>query len=617
MLRRTDIPTQNGKGTEMKTGGKPSERITRLALTSAVAGATLLGCATPALADTPSPEQADAGQNMTKSGQNSQELAKAQERVRLADAAVKKAQKTLDDALATQSKADAAKTKAEQTKADKQAAYDAALNTPAVAQAKAQVQAAKTSQAAAKTALDQAQREVDRLEAQEGASNPTIVALTRDRDQARTALANAQATTAQKQADATRANQLRTQGTAGYFKYKGATGAYKILTDPNYSPTVFSSIHLNGAEDATNLDNMIASKQYLEKCNQLRVSEGLPVLQVSDTMMAMAQADTDWSSANLAHANVFNVDENLAWGPSGAFDPFYAWYTQEKQNKVSHNGGETGHYENIVRPTSRNTGFALTQYHPTPNANYLFYGQTFTEAHATRSFTRAATEGQLWAGNQNMTVADFFQSIDDYRSFLNNAQTALTTAQAAETAARNDLNTKQTALDTALAGLSPSAALVAARAARDQARTALANAGTALTNAQSALASAQAAAASDPAVLAAHQALETASAALTTATQAATRAATDVVTARTTLTNAQSEQTAAKQDLAKVIANGGLNPNPGSQESKKKPQGPVAQGDPDNSLAATGSDSLVAATAAAALCAVAMGAFGIRRRLQA
>lgn len=39
----------------MKTGKKPSHKASRVALTSAVAGATLLGCAAPAMAEPAQP----------------------------------------------------------------------------------------------------------------------------------------------------------------------------------------------------------------------------------------------------------------------------------------------------------------------------------------------------------------------------------------------------------------------------------------------------------------------------------------------------------------------------------------------------------------------------------
>ena len=45
-----------------------------------------------------------------------------------------------------------------------------------------------------------------------------------------------------------------------------------------------------GAEDdATNLDNMKATLQWMKKCNDIRVEAGLPELNVSDYFMAIAQ----------------------------------------------------------------------------------------------------------------------------------------------------------------------------------------------------------------------------------------------------------------------------------------------------------------------------------------
>ena len=54
-------------------------------------------------------------------------------------------------------------------------------------------------------------------------------------------------------------------------------------------------------------------------------------LKVSDSLMAIAQSNTNASGNYIGHTGQFQVGgENLAWG-SGSYDPFYGWYTEEKE----------------------------------------------------------------------------------------------------------------------------------------------------------------------------------------------------------------------------------------------------------------------------------------------
>lgn len=612
----------------MKTGKKPSHNASRVALTSAVAGATLLGCAAPAMAE-PAQTNPDPPRTQGVDRHKTQRVIDAEARVDRAEIAVAQAQTSLDTARTNKSSADAALTQATQDQASKQTAYEEAQSTPAVTSAKNNVANAVAARKNAQKNLDQARQKVTRLEGQEGADNPTIVRLTRERDQARAALTTAEATTAQKQAAATEADQLKTQGTAGYFKHKGATGAFKILTDAGSSGKTFQSIHLGQSGDATSMDKMLETLRWLNEANQLRQSEGKPELKVSDSLMAMAQADADWTRDDRVHghANVFPIGENVAYSTNPAsYDPFNSWYTQEKQNKA--NGtGQTGHYDNIVNAAYTITGFAVTY----TSTNVVTMSQTFLFSEPTFSgpLTRATSPDPLWTGNQNATVSDYFQDVNNYLAYLNNAQSDLATAQAAEAAARTNLTTKQNDLNTALASITPSPALTAARAALAQAQTDLTTAQTTLSNAQAALAAAQAAVASDPAVVAALNALNAANTRLAGARQASAQANTDLTNAQATLNNAVTERTNAYQNLAQAIAaSNSLLPGttipgrPGTSGSAGNGTGQKQEGKAqeknqgEDPLASTGSDSLAAIVASVTLCAAAMGTFGIRRRLR-
>ena len=601
----------------MQSGKRESQPVRRLALTSAVAGAALLGCATPAVADQGAADLNPKQSEGTSSTENPK-LAAARHRLNKAEAALTKAHQDLDTAQEEKAKADSNKDRSTRIHGEKRTAYNQARNTPALTQAQHRVETATTEHDQAKAAFDRAQQEVTRLEHLESGSGATITELTEARDQAKAALDHAELTTASRRAAAAEADQLRPQGTAGYFKHKGATGAYNILTDSGYSDKTHGSIQLGQSGDATSIDQMLETLQWLDEANRIRAAEGKRELQVSDTLMAMAQADADWSrDNNNDHARVFPIGENLIWtSPTSGYNPFDYWYTEEKGNKVK-GEGETGHYENVINDNYAFTGIAISN----ASNGMITMAQTFQ--FTAPSVTRSLDPNLYWAGNHNSSTADYFQDINDYLNFLDNAQAELTSAQAAETAARADLDARQRALDAAQSVPSPSTGLIAARNTRDLARTNLDAADSNLTNAQATLTAAQAAVDSDPDVVAALQALNEANDNLSKANHAIALADSNLATARRNLADALAERAAAYQELTAALVSGGLGvdnrPVDGVVTGKPaKPSDqrivPQAPAGGPGRLALTGSDSLIAATAAASLCATAMGAFAIRRK---
>ncbi len=132
----------------------------------------------------------------------------------------------------------------------------------------------------------------------------------------------------------------------GFFNYVQAADAISILKNAEYA----SSTIMGGSGDASSLENIKRSLEYIRKCNEIREAEGQPELRVSDRMMAYAIADVNVSASYQDHARQFeDIAENLKWG-SG--DPFESWYDSEK-------AAEGGHYLNIVDPENGVTGFAI------------------------------------------------------------------------------------------------------------------------------------------------------------------------------------------------------------------------------------------------------------------
>lgn len=158
------------------------------------------------------------------------------------------------------------------------------------------------------------------------------------------------------------------KGSYGFFAYVGATDAIDILDNSRYA----SYTHKGEATDATSLENMKASIAQMKECNRLRKLHGLSELKVTYELMAMAQADANYSDSNIGHAGQFNVGENLAWG---YVNPFDGWYTEEKINYETQNGDQVGHYLNIINSRYRVTGFAIN----TRGSEYwITYSQVFS-----------------------------------------------------------------------------------------------------------------------------------------------------------------------------------------------------------------------------------------------
>ena len=152
----------------------------------------------------------------------------------------------------------------------------------------------------------------------------------------------------------------------------GAQEALKILTDTNaisehdqLGKALSSYTKRGDKNDATSLEHMKASMDYIKECNELRVNDPIkkntPLL-VNDIFMAYAQVDANAASYYNEHPDVFNCGENLAFGFMNGRDPFDAWYTHEKENYESKNGKTIGHYLNIINNANTVTGFAISTY---------------------------------------------------------------------------------------------------------------------------------------------------------------------------------------------------------------------------------------------------------------
>lgn len=255
------------------------------------------------------------------------------------------------------------------------------------------------------------------------------------------------------------------KGTYGFFESRNDTVAMSALTTCKYK----DYIQLGADDDATSLDNMEHTFDYIRELNTMRKNVGLGELKVTSTLMAQAQADADYSDTVVAHAQQFSVAENVAWNYGS--DPYKQWYDAEKaafDKKAAELGQTTeltgaaaynyytanssslsfstyGHYLNDINPNYKYTGFAYMN-RGTMN-NWKTYAQVFSGSTSETSYTVDEYE-ELF--NEYKKGID--KAITDYNGAVtarDNAYTAMTAAEDTKKAAGAIVTSKQTAYDAA------------------------------------------------------------------------------------------------------------------------------------------------------------------------
>lgn len=198
-------------------------------------------------------------------------------------------------------------------------------------------------------------------------------------------------------------------GSVGLFDYYHSTDALNAIFNSTYA-----SYTTPGAYgDATDMNNVYNSLQFIDECNALRAKHGLSALKVTDVLMACEEADVNWSKDNLQHAMQFNMGENLSWGYP---DPFTGWYDQEK---AAYDSGVTdqqqiGHYLNIIDPSYTTTGFAITQLGS--NSYGVTMGQSFHWAGESDAYTTDEYRNRISA-YANYLSETLFEDVPNLNSY--------------------------------------------------------------------------------------------------------------------------------------------------------------------------------------------------------
>ena len=216
------------------------------------------------------------------------------------------------------------------------------------------------------------------------------------------------------------------QGSYGYFKSIYAEYPLYMMEDEDLTnKDNLYECKLGADTDPTNLDNMIATIDYIKQCNALRKQNGLNELKVDLSLVVIAQIDASGNIAQLEHNSkwdhlgLYNCGENIAYGFKN-YNPFKGWYDAEYklyqdaiasgkypnlENMTSMEVYSTwpdlwekiGHYYNILDERYNYTGFALGQtVKVNPGCND--YSQTF-------GFT---------GSDYTMTVDEYEKSLTSY-----------------------------------------------------------------------------------------------------------------------------------------------------------------------------------------------------------
>lgn len=339
-------------------------------------------------------------------------------------------------------------------------------------------------------------------------------------------MAQAQAKLDAAQATANASAENYRQGAIAFFKSVGANDAADIILNCK-----LASYNKVGEEaDATSLANMKQAVVWLKACNEYRASVGLGELKVTYAMMATAIADANFSDTKVAHAQQFNVGENVAWNYGS--NPFKQWVDQEKavfdaaaaslgatgltgkaaydfytahsseiDTYAAKHGDSVGHYINVIDPSYTVTGMGVctrgTLYGRSTQAQTFVYSGRWYEPYNVNPMTVAEYEVALNAWCDSLANPE--QGVDAARKELTAAQGVANDAgnkvdAASQTAAAKQAQVERAAanIDAAATKVSEAQAAVAQKqAAADAAARAVSDARADLSAANDAVAAAQ------------------------------------------------------------------------------------------------------------------------------
>ena len=232
----------------------------------------------------------------------------------------------------------------------------------------------------------------------------------------------------------TEAQTRQRKGMYGFFEASSATAAMQALDNAKYK----NLIAYGTAGDATSLSNLDAALDLIDEVNAKRAELGLKELVVTDTMMAMAEADADAYYDLNTTPKQFTVDGNRIAENLGTFanakTAADSWYAEkavadehpEYMDYASPNWSKVGHYFNMTKKNFVITGAAVN----------TRLGNKFCQVY----YGSAGSE-------KTYTVAEYRQRIAAYKATLEGKAQAVSDAENALAAAKVRQQTAQRIVD--------------------------------------------------------------------------------------------------------------------------------------------------------------------------
>lgn len=229
------------------------------------------------------------------------------------------------------------------------------------------------------------------------------------------------------------------KGMYGFFQASGADNAVAILDGAKYR----NLIAYGTLGDATSLDNLEAALQLIEKTNEYRAKDGLPEQLVTDSLMAMAEADADaYYNLNTAPkqftVNGSKIAENLGTfaTPAAAVESWYneksvAEANPEYMDYSNANWYKVGHYYNLSRKGYVVTGAAVN----------TRLGNKFAQVF----FSSANNEPTYTVAQYRERIAAYKASLEEKKQAVDAAETALATAKANRASAQAKVDAEKAA----------------------------------------------------------------------------------------------------------------------------------------------------------------------------
>ena len=164
---------------------------------------------------------------------------------------------------------------------------------------------------------------------------------------------------------------------AGDKKAKGAQQAFNIVTGRDEkikNEYTNAKVNIGGANDTTNLQNMIGALDTVRRTNELRRQEGRSDLTVAHHLVGAAQWQGDYATVQHGHHMRYGAAENLAWGYQSGAGASDGWYSEKKlcpqgPDKCTWTTAN-GHYLNMVNSAYTITGTSTTGAYGTFQGSY-------------------------------------------------------------------------------------------------------------------------------------------------------------------------------------------------------------------------------------------------------